>query len=181
MNHNTARSWPFTMRSVRVVDCWRPRHPSCISFVFFFCLFSLISHRMQLDDVRAIQLIDELPGQRKVGLSRRRRHRTVCSQSVRFLSDRCCWSCRRLIHLRLTGSIPTEIGVLTALNMLCVQLLDVPPRRSPFGASHIPSRHLYDNDLTGSIPSTCGQLTALTELFVTSSTSENPHPPSVLS
>jgi hypothetical protein len=105
---------------------------------FFFCLFSLISHRMQLDDVRAIQLIDELPGQRKVGLSRRRRHRTVCSQSVRFLSDRCCWSCRRLIRLRLTGSIPTEIGVLTALNMLCVQLLDVPPRRSPFGASHIP-------------------------------------------
>ncbi|KAH8048958.1 hypothetical protein JL722_12193 [Aureococcus anophagefferens] len=58
----------------------------------------------------------------------------------------------------ITGTIPTEIGLLSALTYLRVPRPDA-------GAARAPSR-LWECGITGPIPTEIGQLTALTELRV---------------
>jgi hypothetical protein len=70
---------------------------------------------------------------------------------------------RELFSLRLTGSIPSTIGQLTALTRLYVFVLTIQCRAH---ASRFARRYLHNNQLTSSIPSTIGQLTSLRELYV---------------
>jgi hypothetical protein len=72
----------------------------------------------------------------------------------------------------LTGTIPTELGTLTMLTVLCVRCphptrLVVWP--SPCGLSAAVARGcraLSENNLTGTVPTQLGMLTALTFLCV---------------
>jgi hypothetical protein len=81
--------------------------------------------------------------------------------------------CRYLPNIGLTGTLPTELGTLTALTKLCVR------RPHPSRADTVPSpgcglsaavgwgcRDLWLNGLTGTLPTELGTLIALTYLCV---------------
>jgi hypothetical protein len=87
--------------------------------------------------------------------------------------------CRELWGLGLTGTLPTELGTLTALTRLCVHALTYFARTHALSpgcglstAAAWGYRPLYSNGLTGTLPTELGTLTAVNYLYV-----RRPHPP----
>jgi len=87
--------------------------------------------------------------------------------------------CRTLSSNDLTGTLPTELGTLTALNRLCVHRPH-PPRPDVCAVTGLWAerggdvwcRSLSSNDLTGTLPTELGTMDALYYLCV-----PRPHPP----
>jgi hypothetical protein len=89
------------------------------------------------------------------------------------------WVCRGLGSNSLTGPLPTELGMLTALTNLCVRRPH-PPRLDACAVTGLWAeygggsgcRFLSYNSLTGTLPTELGAMDALTSLYV-----RHPHPP----
>jgi hypothetical protein len=89
------------------------------------------------------------------------------------------WVCRGLGSNSLTGPLPTELGMLTALTNLCVRRPH-PPRLDACAVTGLWAeygggsgcRFLSYNSLTGTLPTELGAMDALTWLYV-----RHPHPP----
>jgi hypothetical protein len=86
--------------------------------------------------------------------------------------------CRYLPNIGRTGTLPTELGTLTALAYLCV-CRPHPPRLDACAATglwaecggDVGCRRLDNNDLTGTLPTELGTMDALNYLCV-----RCPHP-----
>ena len=77
--------------------------------------------------------------------------------------------CSFLVQNQLTGTIPSSLGSLTALNYLCAPcrvFRAVPSLIRALRRGLFLCRSLYNNSLTGTIPSSLGSLNALFSLYV---------------
>jgi hypothetical protein len=64
---------------------------------------------------------------------------------------------RDLDNTALSGTLPSDIGNLEQLGVLCAPR-GLPPRRSPPGLTRGRGRWLYDTALSGTLPSEIGKL-----------------------
>jgi hypothetical protein len=90
------------------------------------------------------------------------------------LSAAAAWAYRYLGTNYLEGTLPTELGTLTAMRLLCVRRPH-PPRldacavtglRAERAAAMWGSRTIYVNGITGPLPTELGNLDAMTSLCV---------------
>jgi Fe-S-cluster-containing dehydrogenase component len=89
------------------------------------------------------------------------------------------WECRELYNSGFTGTLPTELGTLTALTYLCVRC-PRPPRLDVCAVTGmwaewggvVGCRDLDTTSFTGTLPTELGTMDALTDLCV-----HHPHTP----